>query len=152
MYDESFHEWEIIPLTSIKNTFRKCSIFHSNLDFNVSLKFPEFYIKTYIHGKTLFLFSHLIQAISDLGFYGLIKILKLTANHFILMISRNRILILLNTYASRLELLKARVKPNYCVCWNEVTKQIMFTFQPLAWLIWKIHQILFICIVFYSPF
>ena len=45
MYDERFHEWKIIPLTLIKNTFAEGFIFHSNLDFNVSLNlFPEFYI------------------------------------------------------------------------------------------------------------
>ena len=45
LYDESFHEWKIIPLTLIKNTFGECFIFRSNLDFNVFLNsFPEFYV------------------------------------------------------------------------------------------------------------
>ena len=37
LYDESFPEWKIIPLTLIKNTFGECFIFHSHLDFNDSL-------------------------------------------------------------------------------------------------------------------
>ena len=45
LYDESFHEWKIIPLTLIRSTFGECFIFHPNLDFNVFLNsFPEFYI------------------------------------------------------------------------------------------------------------
>ena len=45
LYDESFHEWKIIPLTLIKNTFGECFIFRSNLDVNVFLNsFPEFYV------------------------------------------------------------------------------------------------------------
>ena len=112
LYDGSFQEWKIIPLTLIKNTFRECFTFHCNLEFSFSLNlFPEFYIKIFlIHGKTLLLFSHLLQAVSDLSFCGLIKILKLITNHCIFRISRKRILILLNIYASCLEFLKAGVK------------------------------------------
>ena len=52
-------------------------------------------------------FSHLLQAISDLSFCGLIKILKLITNHFIFRISRQIISILLNIYANRLKVLKS---------------------------------------------
>ena len=42
--DESFHEWKIIPLTLIKNTFGECFIFHY-FDFNVFLNSSRgFYI------------------------------------------------------------------------------------------------------------
>ena len=55
--DESFHEWKIIPLTLIKNTFGECFIFHSNLDFNVSLNlFPEFCINIFHSWKNTFAF------------------------------------------------------------------------------------------------
>ena len=55
LYDESFHEWKIIPLTLIKNTFGECFIFHSNLDFNVSLNlFPEFNINVFHSRKNTF--------------------------------------------------------------------------------------------------
>ena len=57
LYDESFHEWKIIPLTLIKNTFGECFIFHSNLDFNVSLNlFPEFCINIFHSWKNTFAF------------------------------------------------------------------------------------------------
>ena len=59
----------------------ECSIFQFNLDFNVFLIFfPEFY--TFHSWKTLLLFSHLLQTLSDLSFCGLIKILQLIRNHF----------------------------------------------------------------------
>ena len=60
LYDESFHQWKIIPLTLIKNTFGECFIFHSNLDFNVSLNsFPEFYINVFHSLKNTFAFLSL---------------------------------------------------------------------------------------------
>ena len=56
VYHESFHEWKIIPLILVKYTFGEWFIFYSKLDFNVFLKlFPDFYINTFIHGKTLLL-------------------------------------------------------------------------------------------------
>ena len=109
LYDESFHEWKIIPLTLIKNTFVECFIFHSNLDFNVSLNsFPEFYINIFHSQKNNFAFHSLTP--SCLSSCGLIKILKLITNHFIFRIPQKGILILLNIYASRLEFLKVGVK------------------------------------------
>ena len=55
LYDERFHEWKIIPLTLIKNTFGECFIFHPNLNFNVSLNwFPEFYINILYAWKNTF--------------------------------------------------------------------------------------------------
>ena len=55
LYDESFHEWKIITLTLIKYT-----IFHSNLDFNVSLtSFPEFFINIFHSWKNAFAFLSL---------------------------------------------------------------------------------------------
>ena len=42
LYDASLHKWKIIPLTLIKNAFEECFIFHSNLEFNVSVNsLPE---------------------------------------------------------------------------------------------------------------
>ena len=60
LYDESFHEWKVISLTLIKNTFGECFIFHSNLDFNVSLNsFPEFCINIFHSWKSTFSFLSL---------------------------------------------------------------------------------------------
>ena len=60
LYDESFHEWKVISLTLIKNTFGECFIFHSNLDFNVSLNsFPEFCINIFHSWKSTFTFLSL---------------------------------------------------------------------------------------------
>ena len=60
LYDESFHEWKIIPLTWIKNALWECFIFDSNLDFNVSLNlFPEFYIDIFHPWKNTFVFFSL---------------------------------------------------------------------------------------------
>ena len=57
LLDESFHEWKIIPLTLIKNTLGECFIFHSNLDFNISLNlFPKFYINILHAWKNTFAF------------------------------------------------------------------------------------------------
>ena len=79
LYDESFHEWKIISLPLIKNTFGECFVFHSNLDFIVSLNsFPEFYINIFHSRKNNFVFLSLTP--SCLSFCGLIKILKLITN------------------------------------------------------------------------
>ena len=60
MYDGSFHEWERIPWTLIKNTFGECFIFQSNLDFNISLNwYPEFYINIFHSWKNTFAFLSL---------------------------------------------------------------------------------------------
>ena len=44
--------------------------------------FPSITSTSYMHGKTLLLFSHLLQAVSGLSFRGLIKILKLITKPF----------------------------------------------------------------------
>ena len=63
LHDESSHEWKIIPLTLIKNTFGECFIFHSSLDFNGFLNsFPEFYIKIFHSWKNTFSFLSLTQS------------------------------------------------------------------------------------------
>ena len=60
LYDESFHEWKIIPLTIIKNTFGECFIFHSKLDFSVSVNsLLEFYINIFHSWKNIFAFLSL---------------------------------------------------------------------------------------------
>ena len=60
LYDESFHEWKIIPLALIKNTIGECFIFHPSLDFNVSLNlFPEYYINILHAWKNTFAFLSL---------------------------------------------------------------------------------------------
>ena len=60
LYDESFHEWKIIPLILIRNTFGECFIFNPNLDFNVPLNlFPEFYISILQTWKNAFAFLSL---------------------------------------------------------------------------------------------
>ena len=73
------------------------------------VRFLSFAYTSTIHGKTLLLFPHLLQAVSDLRFCSLIEILKLTTNHFSIRISRKRISILLNISANRLKFLKAGV-------------------------------------------
>ena len=105
---------EDIAVTLIKNTFGECFIFHSNLDCIMFLlvRFLSFAYTSTIHGKTLLLFPHLLQAVSDLRFCSLIEILKLTTNHFSIRISRKRISILLNISANRLKFLKAGVNKN----------------------------------------
>ena len=109
LYDESFHEWKVIPLTLIKNAIGECFIFDSNLDFNVPLNsFPEFYINILHLWQNSFAFLSLTP--NCLSFCGLIKILKSITNHFIFRIYRKKILILSNIYANRLEFLKAGVK------------------------------------------
>ena len=56
----NFHEWKVIPLTLIKNSFGECFIFYSNLDFNVSLNSsPEFYINILHSWKNTFVFLSL---------------------------------------------------------------------------------------------
>ena len=108
LYDENFHKWKIIPLTLIKNTFGECFIFHSNLDFNVSLNlFPEFCINIFHSWKNTFAFLPLSPSCLRSQFLWFNKDIKINN---IFSISRKRILILLNIYASRLEFLKAGVK------------------------------------------
>ena len=56
LYDDSFHEWKIIPLHLISRTFGKSFIFHSNLSFKKKLikSFPSFYKEILLKGKTFF--------------------------------------------------------------------------------------------------
>ena len=56
LYDDSFHEWKIIPLHLISRTFGKSFIFHSNLSFKKKLvkSFPSFYKKIRLNWKTFF--------------------------------------------------------------------------------------------------
>ena len=84
LYDESFQEWKIIPLTFIKNTYRECFTFHCNLEFSFSLSlFPEFYIKIFlIHGKTLLHFSHLTPSCLRSQFLWFNKDIKINKKPF----------------------------------------------------------------------
>ena len=56
LYDDSFHEWKIIPLHLISRTFSKSFIFHSNLSFKKKLikSFPSFYKEILLNWKTFF--------------------------------------------------------------------------------------------------
>ena len=69
-------------ISLIKNTFREYFIFHSDLDFNVSLNLrPEFYINIFHSWKNTFSFLSLLSlTVSDLSFCVLIKILKSITN------------------------------------------------------------------------
>ena len=53
LYDESFHEWKIIPLTLIKKSFGLHFKLHSNLLFNISCvnDFPSFYLDIFYNWK-----------------------------------------------------------------------------------------------------
>ena len=83
LYDESFHEWKIIPLTLIKNTFGQCFIFHSNLDFNVSLNsFPEFYINIFHSWKNTFAFLSLTPSCLRSQFLWFNKDIKINNKPF----------------------------------------------------------------------
>ena len=56
LYDDSFHEWKIIPFHLISRTFGKLFIFHSNLSFKKKLikSFPSFYKEIFLNWKTFF--------------------------------------------------------------------------------------------------
>ena len=51
LYDDSFHEWKLIPLKLIKNSFRSHFKFHSNLLFSISC-IMIFYAFTYTSSVT----------------------------------------------------------------------------------------------------
>ena len=56
LYDDSFHEWKIIPLHLISKIFGNSFIFHSNLSFKKKLikSFPSFYKEILLNWKTFF--------------------------------------------------------------------------------------------------
>ena len=56
LYDDSFHEWKIIPLHLINRTFSKSFIFQSNLSLKKKLikSFPSFYKEILLNWKTFF--------------------------------------------------------------------------------------------------
>ena len=56
LYDDSFHEWKMLPLHLISKTFAKSFIFHSNLSFKKKLikSFPSFYKEILLNMKTFF--------------------------------------------------------------------------------------------------
>ena len=52
LHDNSFHEWKLIPLFLIKNSFGSRFKFHSNLFFKRKLNlFPSFYKKMFLYWK-----------------------------------------------------------------------------------------------------
>ena len=53
LYDNSFHEWKLIPLFLIKNSFGSSFKFHSNLFFkrNKIKFFPSFYKEIFLYWK-----------------------------------------------------------------------------------------------------
>ena len=56
LYDDSFHEWKVIPLKLIKKSFGSHFKFHSNLLFNISCinDFPFFYLDFFCNWKKYF--------------------------------------------------------------------------------------------------
>ena len=83
MYVECFHEWKIIHLTLIKNTFGECFIFHSNLNFNVSLNsFPEFYINIFHSWENTFAFLSLTPSCLRSHFLWFNKDIKINNKPF----------------------------------------------------------------------
>ena len=56
MYNDSFHEWKIIPLHLISRTFGKSFIFNSNLSLRKKLikSFPSFNKEILLNWKTFF--------------------------------------------------------------------------------------------------
>ena len=56
LYDDSFHEWKLMPLHFIKKSFGDSFNFHSNLLFNrikISL-FPKFYKEIFLNWKKFY--------------------------------------------------------------------------------------------------
>ena len=53
LYDDSFHEWKIIPLRLIKNVFGEHFVLHSNLSFKASAVnlFPTYYREIFNNWK-----------------------------------------------------------------------------------------------------
>ena len=56
LYDESFHEWKVIPLKLINKSFGSHFKFHSNIFFNISCinDFPSFYLDIFCNWKRYF--------------------------------------------------------------------------------------------------
>ena len=56
LYDDSFHEWKLIPLKFIKKSFGSHFKFHPNLLFNISCinDFPSFYLDIFCNWKRYF--------------------------------------------------------------------------------------------------
>ena len=112
LYDESFHEWKIIPLILIRNTFGECFIFNPNLDFNVPLNlFPEFYISILQTWKNAFAFLSLTPSCLRSQFLWFNKDIKINKKpfHFQDFLKEN-INFVEQFVANRLEFLKAGVK------------------------------------------
>lgn len=79
MYGDIFHEWKLIPLYVIEQSFRKSFIFYSNLNFKIFklTTFPEYYRKMVMAWKKSFHIIPKLLVIFDRSFYGKIICLRL---------------------------------------------------------------------------
>ena len=79
MYGDSFHEWKLIPLYVIEQSFGKSFIFYSNLNFKISklTTFPEYYKRMVMAWKKSFHIIPKLLVIFDRSFYGKIVCLRL---------------------------------------------------------------------------
>ena len=79
LYDNSLHEWKIIPLHLISRTFGKSFIFHSNLSFKKKLikLFSSFYKEILLNWKTFFSKLPETLPVFCLSFYGMISTFEL---------------------------------------------------------------------------
>ena len=79
LYDDSFHEWKIIPLHLISRTFGKSFIFHSNLSFKKKFikSLPSFYQLNLQNWKAFFSKTPETPSVFCLSFYGIIYIFEL---------------------------------------------------------------------------
>ena len=78
LYDNSFHEWKLIPLFTIKKSFGSSFKFHSNLFFkrNKIKYFPSFYKEIFLHWKNNLPESLKYHLAFCLIIYGTMKIFR----------------------------------------------------------------------------
>ena len=77
LYDYSFHEWKLIPLFLIRNSFGNSFKFHSNLFFKIKLIFFHLSIrKSFYTGKSILPESLKYHLTFCLNIYGTMKISK----------------------------------------------------------------------------
>ena len=88
LYDQSFHDWKVIPLKLMDNTSDINFIFYSNLDFDDSLlhSIPHLYRTIFQPWKITFLVHLILQTVSNLNLPGSIKMSELLTNLFTLTI------------------------------------------------------------------
>ena len=82
LFDDSFHEWKVIPLHLFENTFGKNFKFHTNLDFKstIIMNFPLFYKSLLLHWKNSFPNFHVVASCILNEFLWYNKYIKIGGN------------------------------------------------------------------------